>query len=841
MHDALMTLMKWTMTASAVGVAAMAITPLLRKRYASRGLYMLWLVVIAAFLIPIRLPAGENAVTIEVPQAITQPIALRPLSEETKVETVQVTLAPVQREMEEARVAWPEITPAQAIFALYLIGVAGMLGVKAAKHARFMRTVRRWSVPVEEGDVLALYEKAQRGVGVKKVPALLWCEAIESPMLVGMLRARILLPADAPQGDALELVLRHELVHYRRGDLALKALCLAAGALHWFNPFSHLAQRMTNVYCELSCDEQAMHRASLNERALYSQTILSALRRRPTAASALTTHFSADKKTLKRRLTQIMDMHAKKRGVAFALCAVILTLAISSSFALASTKDASSQNAVVWNETPMTAEEMLAIYDESFKKMGTTSSAYHTPEEIVDQADLETWLVEFEKEYKENTGRDRKEDLVVSSTPGAHDMPYDEALQYAKKMLMDKYGTPEEELDAMGVYPRFMDYVYMENESEWEFYFTPRRDCDIDEDHDYPVGGEYRAHFTARSGEEVLCLWYIDDFWPYAQRTWDAGKHDVVYEQYKKTSFYQQSIEDQQYYLNLLKEAGYNVDVERNILQGIELDMMYAETEESVLQSENAHMLTALEEMEKTYGLDRETLAYCGYGAFYSPLQTGTVDVCFAFNYNIVSEMELAREGVGAGVWQNRAAYFPNRLGLFMVRINPQTGKVVSTAHKPKFPNEEDAADAKLLAKRNWTAADLTEYHKLVDELIPQAVAAAEPNWNAHEIAVHTLLREWGADENQFPARAPSEGEITYEKAIEIAVAAVKKEENLTDEAYESLYQSADGSYDYTIPAYDLFVFSFIVDGENVAPDYYVRIDANTGEILEFKIAVGNG
>ena len=46
---------------------------------------------------------------------------------------------------------------------------------------------------------------------------------------------------------------------------------------------------------------------------------------------------------------------------------------------------------------------------------------------------------------------------------------------------------------------------------------------------------------------------------------------------------------------------------------------------------------------------------------------------------------------------------------------------------------------------------------------------------------MHTLLREWGGSEDQFPAREPDEGEITYDQAVEIACQAVMDEEKLTE------------------------------------------------------------
>ena len=67
------------------------------------------------------------------------------------------------------------------------------------------------------------------------------------------------------------------------------------------------------------------------------------------------------------------------------------------------------------------------------------------------------------------------------------------------------------------------------------------------------------------------------------------------------------------------------------------------------------------------------------------------------------------------------------------------------------------------------------------------------------------------------------------------------EEEKLTEEEFSALYDRTDASYDYTVPAYHAYVFSYIIDGENAAPDYYALIDAKSGEILEFKIAIGNG
>jgi len=150
----------------------------------------------------------------------------------------------------------------------------------------------------------------------------------------------------------------------------------------------------------------------------------------------------------------------------------------------------------------MTKDDMMAIYQQSFDRMNTTME--------VNLMTLDE-LPEWEKAYTQNTGYERKEDLIISSLPMEGDKSYEDALRLAKSVLIQRTGATEAELDAMGVYPQLTDYVYMDNESEWEFYFTPRRNTDIMLDHDIPAEGEYRVAIGAQSGHVLSWHWYHND------------------------------------------------------------------------------------------------------------------------------------------------------------------------------------------------------------------------------------------------------------------------------------------------------------------------------------------
>ena len=191
-------------------------------------------------------------------------------------------------------------------------------------------------------------------------------------------------------------------------------------------------------------------------------------------------------------------------------------------------------------------QKLWEVWQSSFQKMNTTGAV-----EIVEDFDHEA----FEAEYG-----GVKEDLIISTIPRDEDLDYDRAYAIARQAIVDRFGTPENELDAMGVYPSFYESPYQDKPSEWIFYFSSRRDVNIDEDHHYDAPGEYQVWIESPSGEVTNCIWYLDAFFPdYARRTWEAGKTDYVFAKAKSTQFYAQSQEDQTYFIELFEKAGYDI------------------------------------------------------------------------------------------------------------------------------------------------------------------------------------------------------------------------------------------------------------------------------------------
>jgi beta-lactamase regulating signal transducer with metallopeptidase domain len=96
------------------------------------------------------------------------------------------------------------------------------------------------------------------------------------PMLVGLPRPRIVLPADFAERytpDEQAAILAHERTHRRRGDLWWNALAALLRCVFWFHPLAFVAQRRYLADQELACDSAVLRASRLSPRT-YAQALL---------------------------------------------------------------------------------------------------------------------------------------------------------------------------------------------------------------------------------------------------------------------------------------------------------------------------------------------------------------------------------------------------------------------------------------------------------------------------------------------------------------------------------------------------------------------------------------
>lgn len=223
------------------------------------------------------------------------------------------------------------------LFVLWALGCGGVLLWRVWGHLRGRRALLRWaSPPVPEQRALLAREAARMGL-TRRIETLRLVQSAEGPLLLGLWRPVLALPPlggpDAAALEDLALVLRHELAHLARRDLAVKALLTLGCALHWANPIVWWMARRASAEMELACDDLATQNASPAARRCYGEAILAAASARGGwRAAGLCTGFWGGKSGLRRRFEHLADGPVQPRRRASVLFCLLAALVLAASW-----------------------------------------------------------------------------------------------------------------------------------------------------------------------------------------------------------------------------------------------------------------------------------------------------------------------------------------------------------------------------------------------------------------------------------------------------------------------------------------------------------------------------
>jgi len=198
-------------------------------------------------------------------------------------------------------------------------------------YARFIKQVNEYSsLPTKEDEAVF------RSLAGKSRVTMLYNSAISTPLLIGVIHPRILVPEREYVRNGkqrqLQNLLRHELVHYRRKDILYKWASVIVSSLHWFNPLMPLIRKEIAAECEFSCDETVIRRMTDEEKMIYGETLLSFAVRRELPKGIAAVTLGERKTNLKIRLKNIIAYHKKPLwvmaisfilAIALAGCAVV--------------------------------------------------------------------------------------------------------------------------------------------------------------------------------------------------------------------------------------------------------------------------------------------------------------------------------------------------------------------------------------------------------------------------------------------------------------------------------------------------------------------------------------
>jgi beta-lactamase regulating signal transducer with metallopeptidase domain/uncharacterized protein YchJ len=140
-------------------------------------------------------------------------------------------------------------------------------------------------------------------------PRLALSDEIHSPILIGVLRPMIVLPADiAAWTSPAErcAMLRHELAHFARRDHYVNLFQTVLGAVFFFHPLARYASRQLTLEREMACDDHVV--GSGAEAETYAESIIKAAERCiGTPRGAYRLALFSPRQILERRIEMILN------------------------------------------------------------------------------------------------------------------------------------------------------------------------------------------------------------------------------------------------------------------------------------------------------------------------------------------------------------------------------------------------------------------------------------------------------------------------------------------------------------------------------------------------------
>lgn len=199
------------------------------------------------------------------------------------------------------------------------MGAAGFFAFYMYGYFSFKRKIR---AHLYECDNTLLTETVQP-LGIKRIPKLYKCPLIDSPMMTGFFAHAVIIPEKEYTADEMSGILKHELIHLKRGDIWYKLILIIAKSIHFFNPIVHIMVKTACRDIEYSCDDAVVENRDIEFRKKYSLAILKSMTR---ADMGFSVNLGESEKQKKQRFKNILNTKAKKKGTAVFITAFLAVL-----------------------------------------------------------------------------------------------------------------------------------------------------------------------------------------------------------------------------------------------------------------------------------------------------------------------------------------------------------------------------------------------------------------------------------------------------------------------------------------------------------------------------------
>lgn len=302
-------ILKLNIISAVVIFLVLGLSVLLKNRFTARWKYVVWLAVAMSLLVPARLPSNFSLINFKVPgiessgnekitakriisadadsanvnsskvnseDSSTADSKMQDTAVKGKAFTGAVLKDEVQSDSASASLSGRHIVPlaAKIFMIVWLAGAVIKLLAEICAYCFSMRSLKRMSLPVNDLMKWKMYRDVCEQKGIRRRPELMQNAGLSTPLLAGLFRTKLHLPAVSYSAEELKLVYHHELTHYLHRDLWYKMLLRICASVYWFNPALLFMLWEADKDIENLCDAEVVRVCSRAERKLYRKLLL---------------------------------------------------------------------------------------------------------------------------------------------------------------------------------------------------------------------------------------------------------------------------------------------------------------------------------------------------------------------------------------------------------------------------------------------------------------------------------------------------------------------------------------------------------------------------------------
>lgn len=387
-----MNMLEISITISVVILLMCIISPYIGKKYTAKWKYYVWLGIAIRLLIPISLTIPNAPIQINTEQVFQGSESWQsPLLSEIVIND-EIQSSKVRQENSLTNISLLQISSV-----VWISGACAFFIYHVFQYLYYIKNIKRWSLGVASQQKI-MFTKIKDDLRIKRKISLRHCKIIKSPLMFGIIQPTVLIPCTEYSETDLYLILKHELIHYKRHDIEVKVIMFMVQTLYWFNPLIHLMSKKMNETIEMVCDEYVINGNDVIYKKRYMETILHSVKQQTVEITKFTSNYNGGIKIMKKRFQNIIYSGNKKKGIVTLTVFIVAIMVLSSLVACSSSDIATNQViALQQNTNEENREDIAEIQrsDEILEPKKISENIVGIYAELERNAKLEKTIIEY--------------------------------------------------------------------------------------------------------------------------------------------------------------------------------------------------------------------------------------------------------------------------------------------------------------------------------------------------------------------------------------------------------------------------------------------------------------